>query len=107
MDFRLDLLTARERRALLSAAAAAGLLLLSVGLYAGPFISGVGRTPSVVAARPIHSTVDIGGGRSVVVVTRVRAPGFYGPILLDQDHWITIEAADRPIPRAPRRPRRM
>jgi hypothetical protein len=107
MDFRLELITSRERRALLAVAIAAGLLVFAMALYAGPSIGVLRHPESAVAARPVHSTVDVGSGRTVVVVTRVRAPGFVGPMLLDQDHWITVDPAERPAPRAGRRPRRM
>ena len=92
MDFRLDLLTARERRALMVTVAAVGLMLvLSLG-YSRPVLSPTTGPTQAIArpTHPLHTTVDIGGGHTVVIVTRVRAPGFVGPIVIDQDHWIAV-----------------
>ena len=102
MDFKVELVTRRERRAASVAALATVLLVGAVGVYFNPL------PQRSRAAQQIRSQVDIGGGRTVVVVTRVRPQGFYGPIVVDQDHWITAlpNPAERPAPRASRRPRR-
>jgi hypothetical protein len=93
LDFRVDLLTRRERRALMVTLAAVGLIVVVALGYSRPVLSPTTGPTEAMAlpTHPIHTTVDIGGGRTVVIVTRVRAPGFVGPIVIDQDHWIAVQ----------------